>query len=770
MRSGTIAFLAGILALQQFKELPELHWLALILPLMTAVVYFRYCCFKLILGGLAGFVWAWISAHWLLAQALPANIEGKNIVITGYIAAVPTYKHHLWQFEFDIKQASFEGQAVTLPEHVRLNWHGQVPKLSAGDQWRLIVRLKRPHGFMNPGGFDYEQWLFSHRIRATGYVRPDGDNTLLSSRVMDYPVQRLRQHLQGRLVSLLPDHPMQGVVSALILGIRDNISPQQWQLFRQTGTNHLVAISGLHIGLVAGLVFVLVRWGWARMGRLALRLAAPKAAAIAALMAASVYAALAGWSLPTQRAMIMVAVALLAVLYKRHIQPSYGLAVALGLVLLHDPLAVLSPGFWLSFGAVGLIFLGMQGRRNGVPWWDKWFRVQWIVGLGLLPLLLLFFQQSSLVSPLANFVAVPVVSLLVVPLLLIGILLSGIFLPVGRGLLELGAGLLDYLTDLLAFLGQPGFATWTGIVPDIPALAFSVLGIVFLLFVPLGRGRWLGIIFLLPLLFQKQDVPADGEIYFTLLDVGQGLAAVVQTRNHTLVFDTGPRFSPEFDTGAAVLIPFLRSRQIQRLDTLVVSHGDNDHIGGADSLLAAIPVGQVYTSAQPLLDDNRAIACRQGQHWQWDGVQFNVLHPGAGDLQMKENNQSCVLAVAGRYGSVLLPGDIEQEAERRLIEKYPGKLKSTILVAPHHGSKTSSSQAFIDAVKPDYVFFPTGYRNRFHFPNHNIVLRYQQAGIGLYDTAHEGAISFKLAEDPQSIGPLFFRQSALRYWHHNSGY
>jgi len=770
MRSGTIAFLCGILALQQFKALPEFYWLALICLILPLGFYYQHTGLKIVNGLILGFIWAWLNAGWILGQHLPEQMEGKDVAITGHIASIPIQKGRLWQFEFDVLQARFNDRPVSLPKHIRLSWYGRSPDLIAGDQWQFTVRLKRPHGFMNPGGFDYEQWLFTKRIRATGYVRSKEGYTLLASRKLDYPLQRLRQRLQSQLAAYLSEHPMQGVVSALTIGYRDAISQQQWAIFRQTGTNHLVAISGLHIGLVAGLVFMLVKWGWARLGRLPLRLAAPKAAALFAFLAAGVYAAMAGWSLPTQRALIMVAVVMLAVVYQRHVLPSYGLALALLLVLLHDPLAVLSPGFWLSFGAVALIFMGMQGKRNGIHWWDKWFRVQWIVGLGLLPLLLLFFQQSSLISPLANIIAVPVVSLLVVPVLLAGLLISGLSMSLGRSLIEFGATVLEYLTDLLAWMGQLTYATWNGVVPDTLILLLSVTGLLILMFAPIRTGRWLGMVCLLPLIFHQPDRPRQGEAFFTLLDVGQGLSAVIQTQNHSLVFDTGPRFSSKFDTGSAVLIPFLYSQQIETLDMLIVSHGDNDHIGGANSLLTRMPVKQVYTSARTLLDSNRGVSCRQGQEWQWDGVLFTMLHPREIDSGAKENNQSCVLYVRSRHGSVLLPGDIEKEAEHDLLEQYEGKLRADILVAPHHGSKTSSTEGFIRAVQPRYVLYPVGYRNRYHFPYRKVVARYQQADVLQHDTARNGAIGFRLEAGEDGLQPDFTRQSQQRYWHHKHIY
>lgn len=766
MRSGTIAFLIGIVALQQFKELPESYYLLLVGVALLLHHFYPRPGSKLIIWLLMGFLWAWFNAFWVLGEHLTARLEGKDIQVEGHIASLPINKGRLWQFAFDLQQARYQGERVNLPKHIRLNWYGEPPALKVGDKWRLTVRLKQPHGFMNPGGFDYEKWLFARRIRATGYVRTREGYQLLDSRLSDYPVQRLRQYLYGRLQAWLPDHPLSGVITALSIGYREGISQQQWQVFRNTGTNHLVAISGLHIGLVAGMVFFLVNWVWARAGRLPLYLAAPRAAALMAFAAALIYATLAGWSLPTQRAMIMVAVVMSAVFMRRHVLPSHGLALALLLVLLHDPMAVLSPGFWLSFGAVAVIFLGMQGRRQGRHWWRKWLRIQWIVALGLLPLLIVFFQQASLVSPLANLVAVPLVSLLVVPLLLTGILLAAISSSAAQGLIGLSAWLLQYLLEFLSWLGQPAYATWAGALPHPGLLVIVLAGTGIFLFSPIRSNRWLGLVCLLPLAFPHAHRLQAGEAVFTLLDVGQGLAAVVQTRRHGLVFDTGPRFSHKFDTGKAVVIPFLRQQGIRQVDTLIVSHGDNDHIGGVDSLLQQVPVGTILTSAPRLLSAGRGHACQQGQHWQWDGVTFQVLHPSKGGLGQKENNQSCVLMVKSPHGSILLPGDIEKEAEAHLVGEYANHLKSDILVAAHHGSKTSSSSAFIAAVDPRYVLFPVGYRNRYRFPYYKVVKRFRQSGAAVYDTAKAGAIQIRLTGKNPLLIPQLSRQHLQRYWHH----
>ncbi|HKK07112.1 MAG TPA: DNA internalization-related competence protein ComEC/Rec2 [Gammaproteobacteria bacterium] len=792
MRSGTIAFAVGILFFQQLPALPPAAWAAA-LPLLGWLALYppRGPLRGIVRLGAwagAGFLWTLLAAHSAVPHPLPPKLEGRNLTLTGHIATLPSVHAHSVRFEFDVERLSYKDRSYDGPGRVRLSWYGRAPRLRAGEPWRLTVRLKRPHGFMNPGGFDYEGWLFRRGIGATGYVRAHVENERLGPPSASYVVQSVRQWLRGRIRAALPRGRERAVIVALTLGERGELDNADWEVLRRTGTSHLLAISGLHIGLIAGLVWLLAARLWARSARAALWLPAPKAGALAGLAAALLYSLLAGFSLPTQRALIMLAVVAVAVLSQRAVTPSRTLILALLAVLVFDPLAVMAPGLWLSYAAVAAILYGMTGRLRRGPRWYQWGRVQWVVTLGLLPVLLWQFQQASLVSPLANLAAVPLVSLVIVPLSLTGLALAALGTPFGVGLgtplLKLTAWLVGGLWTALGWLGALPAAQWTAPVGPagtlLAVLALAAVGVALLLG-PRGLpGRWLGLVLLAPLVLARAPRPGPGEAWFTLLDVGQGLSAVVQTHRHVLVFDTGARFSARFDAGEAVVVPFLRHAGWHRLDMLIVSHGDNDHIGGARSLLRAVPAGRVLSSVPARLNwaasglQRGVEACRRGQHWRWDGVDFRILNPlvprpGAG------NNGSCVLRISAGGHRVLLSADIERPAERRLLSQAGGRggvgragdLAADVLVAPHHGSKTSSSPAFVRAVHPSYVLFPVGYRNRYHFPNARVVERYRAIGARRLDSAAGGAIGFRLGSGSAHglAGPFVYRREHRRYWH-----
>ena len=761
MRTGTLAFLIGVLLFQQMTMLPPLVWawgLVLCVPAALWLKPFWHLPAWL----LTGFLWSLLGAHQILAVSLPQNLIAKDVVVQGHIASLPAQKTQHVQFEFDVQHAWAGEQPVTVPGRIRLNWYRDYPEsLQVGDNWRLQVRLKPPRGFRNPGGFDYEAWLLQHRIRATGYVRKSDQNQILSTG-WSYSLQRLRQTIRSQVSDVLGDSPVKGLVLALVIGDRSAINPEQWQTLQHTGTNHLMAISGLHIGLVAGLAFWLGQRLWRYAGRGMLWLPAPKAGAILALLAAIAYAALAGFSIPTQRALIMVAVVMLALLSNRPIIPTRTLATALLLVLLFDPLAILASGFWLSFAAVAIIFYGLSGRLGQLPRWYQGMRVQWWISVGLFPLVVILFQRASLISPLANLLAVPLVSLLVVPLALVGTLILPVSHWLGDKALQLAAWLMHGVMVGLSWMAQWPFASWSGAIVSNWHAALALGGVILLL-APRGWPvRGIGLLLLLPMIVGVPSGIPTGTARFTLLDVGQGLAAVVETRHHTLVFDTGPRFSPRFDTGAAVVVPYLRQRGLRQIDRLIISHGDSDHIGGAESVLAAMPVEKITSSVPDKLMPHAVESCQRGQRWTWDGVEFAMLHPSEG-FSPRRNNASCVLKITTGKHALLLTGDIEKAAERHLLQAGSPDLRADILVAPHHGSNTSSTMPFIRAVAPDYVLFPVGYRNRFSFPRDAVVQRYREQGVSMLATASAGAISFDLGQG--QLRPGRFRQSARRYWH-----
>jgi len=669
----------------------------------------------------------------------------------------------------------FEPEAADapLPARIALAWYRQVapeageegdeeaapagslPLPRAGERWRFVVRLKRPHGNVNPHGFDFEGWLFERGIRATGYVRKSAPTERLDS--ADASIEQLRERTRGRIERTLSGKPYAGVLAALAVGDQQAIAPELWRLFAATGITHLMSISGLHVTMVGGLVAWLASFLWRRSARLPLVWPSQKAAAVAGFAGACAYALLAGFGVPAQRTLYMLGVAVAALLSGRAVAVPNVLGTALLLVLLLDPWAVLAAGFWLSFGAVALLLYVATGRLAARHWLRDWLRAQWAVTLGMLPLLLALFQQFSLVSPLANAVAIPVVSLLVTPLALLG------SLPGFAWALALAHALLAPLIDFLQWLATWPGALWQQHAPPAWAVPLALLGAAWLL---LPRGfpaRWAGALLFLPLFVVPPERPAPGGLTLTVLDVGQGQAVHVRTATHDLLFDTGPDFGGAADAGSRIVLPYLRAVGAARLDALIVSHADRDHAGGAASVLAALPVRDFLTSMQDSAPAGRR--CIDGESWEWDGVRFRILHPAPADYAEKRpsNAMSCVLKIESAYGSALIPGDIEGAAEAALLARHGAALRADVLVAPHHGGKRTSSPEFVAAVGAREVVFPVGYRNRFGHPHPEVLARHAATGAALRRTDQAGALALRLDGDGLSVAEA--REARRRYWH-----
>lgn len=748
-------FVLGVLFIQCRPELPPVWMLGVGTLLAFLLVRVRKPFFA---ACLVGGVWA---AGWGLhglGERVPFKNGRTEVSVEGEVVSLPDTLDKGVRFDFRVDTAlGSDGSPV--PRKIRLNWFDRDRQIHAGEHWQLRVSLRPLHGMANPGGFDYEGWLFAEGIGAVGYVRESSDNRLMKSPGIS--LRTLRQTLRERIRSVLGDSPMSGLVVALALGDESGISNSQWDVLRRTGTAHLVAVSGSHIGLVAGLVFWLVRSGYVRMG--GGRWSLPALAAVAAMVGAWFYAALSGFAIPAQRAAIMVTVVMSAILLQRNVVASHVMALAVLAVLIHDPLAVLSPGFWLSFGAVGLIVWAMAGSQ-GSQGLRAFLRINWVTALGLAPLLLLFFGQISLVSPLANLVAVPVLGTLLIPVCLMGaLLLTGIPM-IGEWLLKMAASILSLIWPLMDMMSSWSWAQWTHPQPPFWRILLALSGGLLLLSPRGVPSRWLGLVLMIPAVLFMPVRLEPGQFRLTLLDVGQGLSAVLETRHRTLVFDAGARLSPGFDMGKAVITPYLRFRGIRRLDTLIVSHGDNDHAGGARSLLAEFPAGEFYTSAPGMFVNDSPESCKAGMHWRWDGVEFTLLGP-APAFEGKENDRSCVLRVAAAAGSVLLTGDIERVGENALIQQWGNGLHSDVVVVPHHGSKSSSTSEFIRAVQPRMALIPVGYLNRFGFPAASVVERYRHMGADIWSTAQEGAITFETGHHGQPSWHIDgWRQIHPNYW------
>lgn len=723
------AAVAGSLLLFQLPALPPV-WCAFLLPVLLLaawrVPWLRVSAFLAL-----GFCWSWWHAAVLLDDRLAPGLAGEDLVVEGRIVSIPEREGPVLRFVFA------PSDTARYPDRIRLSWYypEQIPR--AAETWRLAVRLKRPRGFMNPGGFDYERWLFREGIGATGYVRDTPP-----ARRLPGPrdgILALRAAVVERIHEVLPQHRFAGIVAGLTVGHAGGVPDSQWERLRATGTIHLMAISGFHVTMVAALVLWLVGRLWRCSARCCERVPSRVAGAVAGFLAAFGYALLAGFSVPTQRTLVMLAVALGALLLRRAVDVPAVLAVAALAVLALDPLAVLAPGFWLSFGAVGLILLAMA-RRPAPRGWRAWLRAQWAVTLGLLPLLLLSFGQAPLAGPLANLLAIPLFSFCIVPACVLALLLPA---PLDGWLWMLAARALDGLWPLLGWLAQV-FPPWQP--PGVPAAGLVVPGLaVLLLLAPRAvPARWLGAVAFVPLLWSAGTAaPPPGSFHFALLDVGQGLAAVVRTAGHTLVYDTGPRFGSGSDTGALVVVPYLRARGLVP-DRLVISHSDSDHAGGAESLLAAWPDLDVI-AGQPQGHPVWS-RCRAGDSWRWDGVDFRFLHPASEHPPASDNARSCVLRIRAGGHSLLLTGDIGAAQERRLL-RAGAPLQSDILVVPHHGSAGSSSPGFVAAADPDYALVPAGYRNQWDFPRPVVVARYRRAGARVLETARRGALLFRVSPD-----------------------
>lgn len=760
-----LGFALGVGGLYLLPEMPP-WWSGAVLLSVSAVAARILPSARWAFAFALGFCWAWMHACQGLCTPFPDELARAPLVVEGRVASIPAVETHRTRFLLDVGHTWDEhGTGLDFSGRVRISCYRDCPALSAGERWRINVRLKPRHGSLNPGGFDYERWLFEQGIAATGYPRGREAFERLDAGPGAYWLTRLRQRLAEHLAGALDGSPQLGLIQALTLGERGALERETWDTFTRTGTNHLVAISGLHVGLVAGGVFWLARRLWSLSARLTLLLAAPRAAAVFSLLAGFGYAALAGFAISTQRALIMLAVVLGALFWQRTLRPYQALMLALVGVLVWDPGAVLSYGFWLSFGAVALLLLHLGQRLPSRDLWTRWGRAQWAVGLGLLPLLFLFFGQASLIAPLVNLVAVPLFSVLILPLVLIAGLLSLVpFAGLDVPLRLVAEGLGWCLNGLDWLAARP----WAAVhLPARPlwAWASALLGAVLLL-APRGLpGRWQGLILMLPLAVARPDAPGWGEVWFSLLDVGQGLAVVVETQDGILVYDAGPAYPGGFDTGAMMVAPFLRSRGIERIDRLVVSHADRDHAGGASGLLALAPAETILSGEPERLGLAGAEPCLAGETWSWSGVDFRLLHPQRADL--KGNEASCVLEICSGERSILLTGDVGARTEERLVARLGSDWRVAVLIAGHHGSATSTSARLLDVTRPEWVLFSSGYANQFGFPAPVVRERLAERGIPTLNTAFDGAVQFRLGPDGWIDEPQGWRERAGRLWTHH---
>jgi competence protein ComEC len=768
----------------------------------------------LVLAALGVALGAWVlaetRAQWRLAASLDPALEGRDLVVTGTVAELPRLSLQGTRFVFEVASARWAAPAATpgqgaaavrVPGRLSLAWfHGfdgeallsRPPQaLIVGDRWELTVRLKRPHGPMNPQGFDLERWMFEQDLRATGHVRP-GARFLGPSAA--HPVERLRQRIRDAILLRVDDAGAAGVVAALAVGDQAAIARDDWEVFRVTGVAHLMSISGLHVTMFAWLAAAIVGAAWRRSARLSLAWPAPTAARWGGLALATGYALLAGFGVPAQRTVLMLAVVVvLRAGALRWPAPLVLLAAAVAVTLL-EPWALLQPGFWLSFAAVGLLMLSVPASARDEPagsapeasWVHRLgiqvragLRTQVVATLGLAPLTLVFFQQVSLVGFAANLLAIPWVTLVVTPLALLGVLLPPLWALAGLAV----AG----MNTVLAPLAQAPLAQWTAAAAPGWAMAAGLAGGALLVLPLPWRLRLLGLPLVLPLLAPPLARPPPGAFEVVAVDVGQGTSVLVRTRGHLLVYDAGPRYAGDSDAGERIVLPLLRARDERAIDLLVLSHRDTDHVGGAQALLDALPVRGLMSSLEPghpLLQTFRPAPdardgegagaraapqpCVAGQRWSWDGVAFEVLHPlpaaepvAAG---VRPNARSCVLQVRAADGrSLLLTGDIEAAQEAELLARAGPSLRSEVLVVPHHGSRTSSTPAFVETVAPRVAVVQAAYRSRFGHPVPEVVGRYEAQGATLVRSDRCGAWGW--ASHTGADTGTCEREHRRRYWH-----
>lgn len=695
-------------------------------------------------AGLFGFAWAALHAALALGQQLPVAQEQVEQVITGRVIGLPQHEARRTRFQLRIEVArsahELRGRRVALSWYDDFGTTSPGPRLQvrAGERWELPVTLRAPRGLRNPGGFDSERHALVQRLAATGYVRkPFAARKLSPAR----GVNAWRELMSARIGQGVRV-PSSRFIRAMALGDTRGLTDDDWQLLRSTGLTHLIAISGFHVGIVGAAFAALTGLLWRGAPVLGRHLPRPQAMALAAAGASLVYAAVAGFSLPTVRTVLMMSVWCLARMGRRPASVTQAVSLALAAVLIFDPLAPLSAGFWLSFA--GVVWLAWSLPREEQPsWWRGFLSAQAVATVGLLPLTVVLFDQASLVGPVVNLLAIPWWSLVVVPLSLLGLLLETVWAGAGVPVWTRAATAFDWLWPVIEWLGQSHLALWW--LPEAPvwALPLALLGALWLL-LPRGLpGKWLALLLWWPLLWPQRQPLAPGEVELAVIDVGQGLSVLVRTANHHLLYDTGPASRDGFDAGERAVVPALRAWGIRQLDTLVLSHGDNDHAGGYGAVVAAlrtrqtqVPVAMPWTGA--------AERCGSGHRWRWDGVEFQYLHPGSG-FPYLGNESSCVLRVHSRHGTALLTGDIGEVIERTLVRQQPAALRADVVLVPHHGSAGSSDPAFVKATGARLVLVSSGHGNRFGHPRPEVVRRWQQAGAEALDTVKSGALQVWLA-------------------------
>ncbi len=776
MRSWMIAFSLGVAVAALLPALPPS---SLVLAGCACALLLHYWpCLRVPAAFVIGAGWLCVCADNRLAQRWPEPPFARDVWVEATVWNLPVNNGDSQRLQLRLDKVCLSAK-VEACNFAQLVDDGRLVmvsvyeplRLQPGQRWRWLLRLRPPHGFANPGGFDYEAWLFQQAISATGYVRAHADNHLLQANSGRQRLQQLRYQLSQTLTTPAATAVLHypHLLRALTIGDGSGISDAEWQLFAATGTTHLLVISGSHVALIVLLLYAIGYWLGSRWHWLLLHMPATWPATAIAVAGAWIYTGLAGFTLPAQRAWVMAAVVLLSRLWRRQVLSWHCLVLALAVVLAWDPLSILNTGFWLSFVAVAVLLLSTGPAVSEPTWWRRWLHAVWALlqlqtrmSIALLPIVLVCFQQTSVLAPMVNLLLIPLLGTVAVPMALTGVMLALAWPAAGLWVLRATDAVLGISMQLLQWS--------THLLPanmlTLPTLTSSglVLLVVTVLLCLLARQRWQRWLAMavLPGLFWLLQIPAQREaLRVQVLDVGQGLAITVSTPRHHLLYDVGPQFSQNFDAGADVVLPVLRHANIHTLDRVMVSHSDQDHAGGLPAILRAYPDTDYSSSVLALFPPTtKRQLCRAGQHWQWDTVKFTVLHPDS--AQYDDNNGSCVLLLEAAGRRVLLTGDIEKPAEALLLQHYPD-LGADVLVAPHHGSRSSSTPAFVARLAPHYVVYSTGYQNRFNHPAVDVRARYQALPAREFNTAAQGAVSFSIATDG-TIDVNGERQDHAHFW------
>lgn len=729
MRLFTLALLIGICSLWWARQAIPLPGLWLCGCIVLCYNRWLPSWSKGLLVILLGFSLAHCNIDSQLKTHLPDTALAQVVTVVGDIVSLPEQLNYGKRFELKTRQIA-EATAIY---KLRLVWPGYSPVLAPGQRWRLQVKLKPPHGVSNPYGFSQTEWLFAHGIQATGYVIRASTNQLIDDSFWRAPLTRVRQYLAQQIERQLPNNSMIGLITALAVGVRDQITESQWQTMRGTGTNHLMAIAGLHIGFVAGSVMWLMNFLWRRWPAAMLWLPAQQAAAIAGLLAAIIYSALAGFALPTVRAVIMLAVFLMSLLWRRRLPPWQAFMLAMLVILILQPRSVMEMSFWLSFGAVGTILYAHYGRMAAGSGLWQWSKLQWIVAVGLLPLSVLFFHQIPIAGIIANSIAIPWVGFIVLPLSLIGTDLTPIFPLFAGCLLQLAVSALALMWHILEWIAAESWLQWYPAAPSIMVFIFSYIGILLLL-APRGMPtRWLGIVWLLPLFIWKPSAPIDNEVWMTLLDVGDATAMVVRTRHHILLYTAGIRHGSGLDLIATTIEPFLLSSGLNQVDVWIDNHRILRPDVSFEQRFKAVKIKH-YLSNTALQKNNY---CQQSLGWTWEGVNYQFLP------MVQAGIAPCILQIKAGQQTWLILGELNKSQAVWLQMHKADLLPADLLITPGHGNSKTEVPALNAMIHPRYVFYSVAYLNRFHFPSAEVLANWQRLGAKVMTTAESGAIMIK---------------------------